>query len=122
MPLIPYVVEKSGREERTYDIYSRSGKLLYSPPAVRSSPAEQLRMSRGPNDPRWAIYSVLMDSAYYNYARNITEKFGLKPPPVKAVFRYQDYSKVTSTGAGRRGRRSGGRRSGRRYRSRSRGK
>ena len=23
MPLIPYVVEKSGREERTYDIYSR---------------------------------------------------------------------------------------------------
>ena len=23
MPLIPYVVEKSGREERAYDIYSR---------------------------------------------------------------------------------------------------
>ena len=23
MPLIPYVVEKSGREERVYDIYSR---------------------------------------------------------------------------------------------------
>ncbi|RPH83647.1 MAG: ATP-dependent Clp protease proteolytic subunit, partial [Planctomycetaceae bacterium] len=23
MPIIPYVVEKSGREERVYDIYSR---------------------------------------------------------------------------------------------------
>ena len=23
MPMIPYVVEKSGREERVYDIYSR---------------------------------------------------------------------------------------------------
>jgi ATP-dependent Clp protease protease subunit len=30
MPLIPYVVEKSGREERVYDIYSRLLKTASS--------------------------------------------------------------------------------------------
>ena len=31
MPLIPYVVEKSGREERAYDIYSRllKGRVIF---------------------------------------------------------------------------------------------
>ena len=99
-----------------FKLYSRSGKVLYAPKAVRSSPAEQLRMSRGPNDPRWAIYSVLMDSAYYNYARAITGKFGLVPPPVKAVFRYTDYSATRSS------RRTGSRRSGRSRRRYRRGK
>jgi hypothetical protein len=64
-------------------------------------------MSRSPTDPSWAIYSVLMDSAYYNYARAITGKFGLVPPPVKAVFRYQDYSSASynrRTGSSRYGR------------------
>jgi hypothetical protein len=90
-----------------FKLFNRAGKVLYAPQAVRSAPAEALRMSRSPTDPSWAIYSVLMDSAYYNYARAITGKFGLAPPPVKAVFRYQDYSSASynqRTGSGRYGR------------------
>jgi len=101
-----------------FRLHGRSGKVLYAPQAVRSAPAEQLRMSRSPGDPSWAIYSVLMDSAYYNYARTITGKFGLVPPPVKAVFRYQDYSKPSASPYSRR---TGSRRYGR-SRSRYRGK
>ena len=41
-----------------------------------------------PSDPNWAMYSIMMDSAYYNYARQITGQFGLAPPPVKQVFTY----------------------------------
>jgi hypothetical protein len=34
------------------------------------------------------MYSIMMDSAYYNYARQITGQFGLEPAPVKQVFTY----------------------------------
>ncbi len=71
-----------------FTIYDREGKVLYSPKPRRSSPAENVRVSSGPNDPDWAMYSVMMDSAYYNYSREMTGRFGLKPPPEKTRFTY----------------------------------
>ena len=41
--------------------------------------------------PEWGVYSILMDSAYYNYSREVVGRFGLKPPVEKAVFSYRDY-------------------------------
>ena len=35
------------------------------------------------------MYSVLMDSAYYNYSRQVTGMFGLVPPPKKTTFAYR---------------------------------
>jgi len=61
MPLIPYVIEKSGREERVYDIYSRllkdrdgdlrydavrivrCGNLLYRPSCIHGCGAADCR-------------------------------------------------------------------------------
>lgn len=71
-----------------FKILDRSGKVLYSPKPIVSLPADELRVSRGENDPQWAMYSVMMDSAYYNYARRVTGNFGLVPPPVKESFSY----------------------------------
>jgi hypothetical protein len=72
-----------------FKVWDRQGKSLYDPRPTRSLPADKLRVERGENDPEWAMYSVMMDSAYYNYCREITGKFGLAPPPVRESFAYQ---------------------------------
>jgi hypothetical protein len=73
----------------SFRIVDRSGKALYEPKPTRSHPADNIRVERGDNDPEYAMYSVMMDSAYYNYSREITGKFGLTPPPIRESFAYQ---------------------------------
>jgi hypothetical protein len=70
-------------------VFGRDGKQLYSQPPVRSEPAGNVNVSTQPGDPDWGMYSVLMDSAYYNYSRQVTGMFGLVPPPEKTVLAYQ---------------------------------
>lgn len=72
-----------------FKIYDRKGKVIYAPQPVKSSPAQNVKVRSGPNDPDWSMYSVMMDSAYYNYAREMTGRFGLTPPPVKEAFEYK---------------------------------
>ncbi len=69
-------------------VIGRDGKVLYAPPPLSTRPASEVSASTSPTDPDWAMYSIMMDSAYYNYARQITGRFGLEPPPVKQVFTY----------------------------------
>lgn len=71
-----------------FRILDRKGKVLYAPKHLRSSPAESLSVRRKQGDPTWSMYSVMMDSAYYNYARRVVGNFGLTPPPVKKAFSY----------------------------------
>ena len=42
MPLIPYVIEKSGREERAMDIYSRllKDRIIVGSPPLQHRPRE----------------------------------------------------------------------------------
>jgi hypothetical protein len=70
-------------------VFGRDGKQLYAQPPVRSEPAESVGVMTQPGDPDWGMYSVLMDSAYYNYSRQVTGMFGLVPPPQKTELAYQ---------------------------------
>jgi len=70
-------------------VFGRDGKQLYAQPPVRSEPAENVGVMTQPGDPDWGMYSVLMDSAYYNYSRQVTGMFGLVPPPQKTELAYQ---------------------------------
>jgi len=72
-----------------FKVFDRSGKALYSPRPTRSLPAEKLRVERNEGDPQWSMYSVMMDSAYYNYSRETTGRFGLTPPPERESYAYQ---------------------------------
>jgi hypothetical protein len=63
-------------------VFDADGKRL-ARSRSRSNPAQSVRFRVSPGDPDWAPYSVLMDSAYYNYCREITGRLGLIPPPVK---------------------------------------
>lgn len=72
-----------------FTVWDRQGAAIYNPKPTKSLPAEKLRVERGDGDPEWAMYSVMMDSAYYNYCREITGKFGLVPPPERESFAYQ---------------------------------
>jgi hypothetical protein len=69
-------------------VLGRGGEVLYAPEPTLTRPASEVSASTGPGDPNWAMYSIMMDSAYENYAREITGRFGLTPPPVKQVFTY----------------------------------
>lgn len=73
--------------EWRFAIKDREGKILYNAPPVISRPSDA-QFSTEPGDPDWAPYSVMMDSAYYNYSREVTGRFGLVPPAQKAVFAY----------------------------------
>jgi hypothetical protein len=55
----------------------------------RSNPAEKFRFRSNKGDPPWAAYGVMMDSAYYNYCREITGRLGLAPPVVREVFSFE---------------------------------
>jgi hypothetical protein len=69
--------------------FGRDGKQLYAQPPIRTEPAESVGVAMQPGDPDWGMYSVLMDSAYYNYSRQVTGMFGLVPPPQKTELTYQ---------------------------------
>lgn len=70
-------------------VFGPDGQELYAQPPVRSEPAGNVSVSTQPGDPDWGMYSVLMDSAYYNYSRQVTGMFGLAPPAERTVFVYQ---------------------------------
>ena len=70
-------------------VFGPDGTQLYAQPPVRSEPAGSVSVSTNPGDPNWGMYSVLMDSAYYNYCRQVTGMFGLAPPPERTVYAYQ---------------------------------
>ena len=71
-----------------FEVYGTDGTKLYAQPLVRTEPAGNVSVSTQPGDPDWGMYSVLMDSAYYNYSRQVTGMFGLIPPPERTVFAY----------------------------------
>ncbi len=71
------------------EVYGRDGTRLYAQAPTRSEPASDFEVSTQPSDPDWGMYSVLMDSAYYNYSRQVTGMFGLEPPAERRVFVYQ---------------------------------
>ena len=70
-----------------FAVIDADGKVLATNRS-RSNPAGSVRFSTKRDDPDWAPYSVLMDSAYYNYCREITGRLGLIPPPVKESFTF----------------------------------
>lgn len=74
--------------EWQFRILDRDGKVLYEAPLEASQSASKVHVDSGENDPQWAMYSVMMDSAYYNYCREVTGKFGFTPPPVQETFKY----------------------------------
>ncbi len=71
-----------------FKIVDKTGKTLYEAPLARSKAANEVSISRKPSDPQWALYSIMMDSAYYNYSREMAGRFGFDPPPVKDAFEY----------------------------------
>lgn len=73
--------------EWDFELFSRSGKSLYRAQKKTSRPTDST-FSTSPGDPDWAPYSVMMDSAYYNYSREVTGSFGLTPPKPKDNFVY----------------------------------
>jgi len=74
----------------SFAIYDREGKQLYTR-ATRTSPAGNISLLKTENEPTWGVYSILMDSAYYNYSREVIGLFGLKPPEQKRQFGYKAY-------------------------------
>lgn len=72
----------------TFKMFDREGNLLYET-STTSEPAQNISLNTQPGDPAWAPYSVMMDSAYYNYAREIVGKFGLTPPAEKTEFKFK---------------------------------
>jgi hypothetical protein len=68
-------------------VVDRDGKELYTT-TTRSIPAQNLRWRVAASDPDWSPYSIMMDSAYYNYARQVIGRFGLEPPAEKTSFSF----------------------------------
>ena len=71
-------------------LFDRKGELMYER-KVTTAPGSQLSIKPQASDPDWAVYSILMDSAYYNYSREVVGSFGLEPPDRKTVFAYSSY-------------------------------
>lgn len=66
-----------------------SGKELYAQPPLATDPASNVGVSRSADSPQWALYSIVMDSAYFNYGRRLTGMFGLTPPPERTSFSFE---------------------------------
>lgn len=56
--------------------------------SFRSEPAKHVSYSTTPSDPKWAPYSIIMDSAADNFARLIVGRLGLTPPPVPENYQF----------------------------------
>ncbi len=65
-----------------------NGKELYAQPPLMTDPATDVAVSRSEGSPTWSLYSIVMDSAYYNYGRRLTGMFGLTPPPERTSFSF----------------------------------
>ena len=68
-----------------FSAFDVDGKVL-TKNRSRSNPASTMRFRSDDDDPAWAPYSVMMDSAYYNYCREVTGRLGMIPPAVKEYF------------------------------------
>jgi hypothetical protein len=55
----------------------------------RSNPAESFKIRRKRDDPDWAAYSVMLDSSYYNFCREISGRLGMIPPEVRESFSFE---------------------------------
>ena len=62
---------------------------LYAQPPLATDPASNVGVSRSADSPQWALYSIVMDSAYFNYGRRLTGMFGLTPPPERTSFSFE---------------------------------
>lgn len=71
-----------------FELFSGTGRSLYKAPKTTSQPSDA-KFDSGDNAPDWAPYSIMMDSAYFNYSREVTGRFGLIPPPKKDYFIFQ---------------------------------
>ena len=71
----------------SFSVIDRSGKELYSHD-LSSEPAKELRFKVRSSDPSWAPYSIMMDSAYSNYARQTVARFGIAPPAEQKYFEF----------------------------------
>jgi hypothetical protein len=74
--------------EWEFSVFDIDGTLL-SRNRSRSDPAESFRFQMKRSDPDWSAYSVMMDSAYYNYCREITGRLGMIPPAVQERFTFE---------------------------------
>jgi hypothetical protein len=54
----------------------------------QSEPAKHVSYSTKPSDPKWAAYSIIMDSAADNFARLVVGRIGLEPPPVREHYTF----------------------------------
>ncbi len=68
-----------------FELFSNTGRSLYKAPRTISQPSDA-RFDAEPGSPDWVPYSIMMDSAYFNYSREVTGRFGLVPPPKKDFF------------------------------------
>ncbi|MCC6464604.1 MAG: hypothetical protein IT463_04610 [Planctomycetes bacterium] len=73
-----------------FRLFDRAGKQLYGK-ETRSVPANDISIIPTSGAPRWSVYSILMDSAYYNFSRETIGNFGLTPPAEQRAFAYQDW-------------------------------
>ena len=71
----------------SFSLVDPGGRVLYHH-QTRSEPARALHFRVQPSDPEWAPYSIMMDSAYWNYARQTVARFGVQPPPEKDQFEF----------------------------------
>lgn len=71
----------------SFTVRDRQGRSIFSVEEV-SDPASSVRFTTLESDPDWAVYSILMDSAYHNYSRKLIGAFGLVPPEEKQEWTY----------------------------------
>jgi hypothetical protein len=69
------------------ELFDEAGKPLYTRQA-ESRPAESFQFNMQEGAPQWAPYSVMMDSAYYNYVRELLEASGLPTPFERSTFQF----------------------------------
>ena len=78
-----------------FKLIGRNGKVLYTAPAnVLLARPSTSTSTRSRTTPEWAPYSIMMDSAYYNYSRELNGRFGFEPPAVKDTFSYSGTATV----------------------------
>lgn len=56
---------------------------------VRSEPAKSVRFRVGEDDPAWAPYSIMLDSAADNFGRLVVANLGFKPLPERTQYTFE---------------------------------